>query len=126
ATIITEAVFFIVRKIGVGRAVNILYMAVIRAFLIGIFNYKTNWRTRGFSFKNSGKKLHFIFFPSLGNDSRLAGLAALHFCIYCFKIKGKSGWATVNNSTNCRAVRFAEGGESKDFSEGIARHIMVF
>src|SRR5690606_10665329 len=101
-------------------------MAVILAFRVGIYNGETNWGTGGFSFENSREKYHFIFLFSLGNYCRLSRFAALHFSLYRIKIQRNSSGATVNNSANCGTVRFAKSGKFKDFSEGIARHRLVF
>src|SRR5690606_9424815 len=68
AAVVAGSVFFIIGKIGVRGAINVFNMAVILAFLIGIFNYKANWPARCFSLKNSRKKFYFIFLFALGNN----------------------------------------------------------
>src|SRR5690606_1504012 len=76
--------------------------------------------------KNSRKKFYFIFLFALGNNFGLAGFPALHFGMYGINIHGKPGRTTINDSANCRPVRFAKSGEPKYFPKSISRHKVLF
>jgi hypothetical protein len=92
----------------VRRAKNILNLAVIFGFLIGIHNQQSNGSPRGFTLKDPRQNLNFIRFFSLRREPRSAGLSAIKVGLKVRSTQRQSRRASINNAPEPLSMTLTE------------------
>ena len=96
--------------------------AVILAALVLIADQQGNRRAGGPAFEDAGENLHLIRLAALRHMPGGARLATIQFGLDVGGAQVQSRWTSIDHAADCRAVRFAEGGDSKQRTECIAGH----
>jgi len=92
---------------------------VVFGTLVGIVDDQPDGAARGFPFKHTGQDLHFVGLAALGGMARFTGLAPVQVTLKIRLGQHHTGWTTIHDTTNGRAVTFTEAGNCKEFSDAV-------
>ncbi len=104
------------------RAEGLDDVAVVLAALVGVADQQADGRAGGLALEHAGQDLDKVFFLALRDVARSAGLAAVEIGLDVLGRQRHARRAAVDDGTDGRAVRLAEGGDGKQQAQGIARH----
>ena len=99
-----------------GRAERIGNVGIILGALIRVLDQQANRRAGGDPFKYAGQYPDFIIFPALGGKTRSARFTPVQVRLHISGCQFQSGWTSVDDTAQCRAMAFAKAGYRKQFS----------
>ena len=92
---------------------------VVLAARIAVRYDEPDWCSCRASFEEAREKLHFIALLSGCGQGGLTGLTAVELMLYFIEINSHACGHPVDNAADCRAMAFAEVGETEECAEGI-------
>src|SRR6516225_338179 len=128
AAIVAQAVFYVIRIIGMARPVFVLDIRIIFRALIDIIDQQRDRRAGRDLFsarlidKDAGKDFHRIRLLALRRVARLARSPAIETGLNVRLGERNTRWTAVNYAADRRRMAFAEGRDAKQMPERVERH----
>ena len=123
APVVADAVFLLVRVVGVARPESILDLSIVLGLLVHVFDQQADRRAGGQALEHAGENLHRVRLTALGGVPGLAGAPALQIPLDVSLGKGQAGRTPVDDAAQCRPVALAEGRDRVRLADGIAGHL---
>ena len=121
-TIVTDAVFLVIRVIGVAGTELVLDIAVVFRALILVFDQKTYRRACCLTLEHTGEDLHLVGLFPLRSMTRTTRPAAIEILLDIALIKRHSWRTTVDHAAERPSMALAERRHYKQTTETVTRH----
>jgi len=122
AAIIANAVFLLIRIIGMPRPKLILDVAIILRALIFVLDDEPDRRARRHTLEHTRENLHLVRFAALGRVPRLAGATAIEIALNIRFIKRHARRTAIDDTAQRAPMAFAEGRDYKILANTVAGH----
>ena len=109
AAVVAQAVFLLVRVIGVARPEPILDLFVVVRALVGVFDQQADRCAGGDALEHARQDAHAVRFTTLAGVSGGARAATFDVTLDVFFREGQSGRTAVDDAAERRTVALAEG-----------------
>ncbi len=119
---VANTVLLPIAVVGMPRAEGVDDVAVILAALVGIANQQRNRRAGGGAFVDAGEYFHLIGLAPLRGMPAFAGGTTIEVGAKLLLADRQPRWTAVDNTADGGTMAFAEGGDGKQFAEGVTGH----